>query len=964
MAPLPLHVLLVAGDDDDVPLRELLASVTGHDMSLERTAEYDVAREDMARNEHDVYFVDYRFGEEAGLGLVREARAGGCSRPIIMLTGPDDRDADLLTMDAGATDCLVKSPINAALVDRSLRYALEHARLTTALQTVGHENSMLASGINHLLTGVLITDPHLPDNPIILANSFFTAMTGYTDDEVIGRNCRFLQGPETDPEVVQEINQALDERMPVTKILLNYRKDGTPFWNELTISPIFDANGDLRHFVGLQSNITTRKKLEEARGWLAAIVESSDEPIISTTMDGIVKTWNEGAERLYGYTAREMIGQPIRRLEPDDHTDEIAELLQRVRQGERISGHEVTRLCKDGSTIVVSITVSLIKDARGAEIGACTVARDVTARKAAEQALRESEQWHRDLFEVTAQGVVYHDAEARVVSVNSAAIRILGATAEQIRGNILADVVETIGEDGAVVPRDAAPTAVALQTGRPVSDRVLGVFNRVEQDYRWIRVHAVPRFLPGDSHPSEVLTTFDDITERLRMVQTLEHRAFHDPLTDLPNRTLLLDRIQQALPIAQRDADHLALLVIDLDRVKDVVDTLGHPYGDQLLREVGARIKQFIRASDTAARIGDASFAVLSSCAGSAGATWTARKITAALNDAFVLDEHRVSIGVIVGIALYPDHGSDPLTLLRRADVAKFAAQRAGHEYALYDPAKDRHSPARLAFTLDLREAIDANRLVLHYQPKVDIMRGAIVGVEALVRWPQQAGEALLPPGEFISLAESTGLIVPLTQWVLQEATRQWGIWKREGHEHAIAVNITARVLKEPRFPERVAWLLRQAHMPPSCLTLEITEHALMTDSVRALDIVTRIAAMGVHVSIDDFGTGYSSLGYLSRLSVDEIKIDRAFILGMNAQIDTKDLTRDRTIVRSIIDLGHNLGLRVVAEGIEDQMAWEQLAELGCDIGQGYFVTRPLPADELDRWMRVSLWARRKTGAG
>jgi EAL domain-containing protein (putative c-di-GMP-specific phosphodiesterase class I) len=322
-----------------------------------------------------------------------------------------------------------------------------------------------------------------------------------------------------------------------------------------------------------------------------------------------------------------------------------------------------------------------------------------------------------------------------------------------------------------------------------------------------------------------------------------------------------------------------------------------------------------------------------------------ARKLQDALGGSFVLEGLSLDVEASIGVALYPEHGSDPDELLQHADIAMYAAKQTHAGFMLFDPKLDQHSPRRLALLGELRRAIDSQQLVLHYQPKVDAHSGRVLGVEALVRW-QHPQHGLLPPDEFIPLAERTGLIGPLTHYVLDAALRQCRAWQQTGRELTVAVNVSARRLLDPGFPDEVAGLLARWDAPARLLVVEITESAIMTDPAHALQVLDRLNRLGVQVSIDDFGTGYSSMAYLKNLPVDELKVDRSFVSHMIGN------TSDAVIVRSTVDLGRNLGLRVVAEGVEDQATRQQLDALGCEAIQGYHISRPVPADDLLAWIK------------
>ena len=437
--------------------------------------------------------------------------------------------------------------------------------------------------------------------------------------------------------------------------------------------------------------------------------------------------------------------------------------------------------------------------------------------------------------------------------------------------------------------------------------------------------------------------------------RALRHQALHDGLTGLPNRALLRDRAEQALRALAREGTPLALLLLDLDRFKWVNDTLGHQTGDALLREVAARLGGATRAADTVARLGGDEFAVLLPEAGADGAARVAGALRRTLDRPVVLGDRAVQVEASVGGALAPAHGGDPDALLRAADVAMYAAKRGRRGYALYDPAQERGDGGRLGRVAALREAIARGALEVHYQPTVGVPpgrgtpppsgRGAgVAWVEALVRWPDGRGR-LTPPGEFVPLAEETGLIVPLTRWVLGEALRQCGAWERAGLRCGVAVNLSAWDLRDAGTLGTVEGLLAGAGLGPERLGLEITESALLGEDARGRGALERLRGRGVRVALDDFGTGYASLAYLRELPVDELKVDRSFVRRLG-----EDAT-DAAIVGAIVALGHALGLEVVAEGVETAAAWEALARLGCDLAQGYYLSRPLPAAGLARWL-------------
>jgi diguanylate cyclase (GGDEF)-like protein len=440
-----------------------------------------------------------------------------------------------------------------------------------------------------------------------------------------------------------------------------------------------------------------------------------------------------------------------------------------------------------------------------------------------------------------------------------------------------------------------------------------------------------------------------DVTTRFQAVQALTHQALHDPLTELPNRALFLDRLHLAASAAHRWQDALALLLLDLDRFKEINDTFGHHYGDIVLQQVSARLRQALRESDTVARLGGDEFAVLLPGNDQVAAMAAARKVSAALDTPFIVNSHTVQVGVSIGIACYPVDSQDAPTLLRHADVAMYLSKQAQHGPVVYAQDQDEHSPHRLALVGELREAIAEDGLLLHYQPIVDLPTRRVMAVEALVRWLHPV-HGLLAPGQFVPMAESTGLMSLLTAWVLEAALRQRQRWQKAGLTLEVAINLSMSGLHESGLVDMTQTLLQRYNVPASALRLEITETALMRDAARTLEILTRLADFGVHLAVDDFGTGYSSLAYLRHLPVEELKIDRSFVQDMVSN------AADAAIISSTIGLGHGLGLRVIAEGVETVEAWDHLRVHGCDGAQGNYISPPLTAAALEAWLRKGTW--------
>ncbi|MEX2228042.1 MAG: EAL domain-containing protein [Dehalococcoidia bacterium] len=442
--------------------------------------------------------------------------------------------------------------------------------------------------------------------------------------------------------------------------------------------------------------------------------------------------------------------------------------------------------------------------------------------------------------------------------------------------------------------------------------------------------------------------------ETIRMLEAqadrMEQLALYDTLTELPNRSRLHDKLEVAL--GAREAGDVALLLLDLDRFKEINDTFGHQPGDRLLQHVGPRLRTVLHAEDVVARLGGDEFAVLLAHAG----VWEAREVAERAREAlarpYPLEGYMIEVSASVGIAVAPDHGLDADVLMRRAEIAMYVA-KSGRGVAVYEPAQEeQHSPERLALIGELRQAIEGDALTVHYQPKVDCATGDVFGAEALVRW-QHERHGLIPPDRFIPIAEHTGLIRALTRRVLTTAITDAAGWAQNGAPLSVSVNLSMRDLEDSDLPDFVAGLLAERGLDAAVLEVEVTESTIMLDPQQVCAALDRFRAMGIAVAVDDFGTGYSALSYLKDLPVDELKIDRSFVQQMMTDLKT------RAIVRSTVALGHALGLVVVAEGVEDEASRAFLASVGCDSAQGFYFSRPLPLAEFVAWVH----ARRQHGS-
>lgn len=573
---------------------------------------------------------------------------------------------------------------------------------------------------------------------------------------------------------------------------------------------------------------------------------------------------------------------------------------------------------------------------------------DITLRKTTLEELHQREAHFRAVV-ANIPGVVYRCAVDRnwtMFYMSDYMEKLLGYPASDFIGN-------RVRRYGSIIHPD--DHGVVIQE----IDKAMATGSAYSLEYRLIHADGRPRWiaergrvvLAEDGHPLWLDGVLLDIgrqklaeESRDRAEDELRQQALYDSLTALPNRTLFDDRALQAIADARREKTELAVLMMDLDRFKEINDTFGHATGDRVLTEVARRLKTAVREGDTIARLGGDEFAVLLRKAALQSLLAVVERIRRAVEQPLELDGIPVSVGVSVGIARFPYDGTDVAVLLQHADVAMYSAKHANAGHALYDVSIQSDLPARPALIDELKNALESHQLVLHYQPKIAIRGGGTTGVEALVRWRHPI-RGLLLPDQFLYVAREGGLVKQLTRYVLDEALRQCRAWTAEGRELVVSVNVWMRNLLDGGFPDDVAAALASQQVPAHRLQLEVNAGALLADAWRAKPALERLAELGVRLSVDDFGAADASLAYLRRLPIHELKIDRAFVTTMASSVD------DAFVVRSAIDLGRHLGLTIVAEGVQDKDVWDRLARLGCDTAQGFYLGHPVPADELGAWL-------------
>ena len=589
-----------------------------------------------------------------------------------------------------------------------------------------------------------------------------------------------------------------------------------------------------------------------------------------------------------------------------------------------------------------------VKDSLGNLLGIEGIIQDITDRKQAFQALREAERRYRSLFDNAIEGIFRTTPEGQYLDANPALARIYGYETVADLARSLCDIRAQLYVD----PERRTEFMRIIKARGLISGFESQVY-RKDGQIIWISENARA---VTDEHGvvQHYEGTVEDITERKLYEKRIEQQANYDTLTGLANRSLLNDRLQQSIMTAALYGTRLAVIFVDLDRFKYINDSLGHHVGDQLLCEMSRRLSSCVREGDTVSRLGGDEFVLLLNGLGDVDAVASLmERLLDEITLPWITQSGQFDVTSSIGIALYPDDGGDAQTLLKHADSAMYRAKELGrNNFQFFTEELNAMMTERLELETGLRRALERNQFCLYYQPRVDIRTGAITGAEALLRW-RVSDQEMMQPGKFIPVAEETGLIVPIGEWALREACQQNLAWQQAGLSPlVVAVNVSLRQFQRDDFLQTVSSVLQQTGLAAAALELEVTESSVMHNAERLIDMLSNIRALGVHISVDDFGTGYSSLSYLKRFPVDRLKIDRSFVQDILVDKDSE------AIVRTIIALGHNLGLKLVAEGVESAEQVAYLLANGCDELQGFYYGRPMPAHEFELLLRTNCSAK------
>ncbi len=770
-------------------------------------------------------------------------------------------------------------------------------------------------------------------------NRAFCEMTGYTGDELTGQSFRRITHPDDvplDEELLREIRAGADPQGTVDKRFI--RKTGGDLWVRRSATVVRDPAGEPRFIVGAFVDLTQQRSidtvLEQQNHFTRALLDAIPNPVYFKDCEGRFGVYNRAFDELFG-GGRDWVGKTVHDMFDADSARQHHERDRPLLERPASTTYEMMVPTAAGETRQMLYNKVSFVDQRGEVAGLIGIITDVTRYKETERALEASEARFRVLTESSLDLISVVDEEGKILYQSPALRHLLGYDPAETVGKAVGDFVHRDDLDHV---RTALRRIIdGRQSIEPVEFRIR------HRDGMWRTFESLGTNCLANPHIHGVVFNSRDVTDRKVIQQRIQHLAYHDNLTGLPNRSLLQDRLAHSIARAERGNRKVAVLFIDLDNFKNINDTLGHDVGDELLRQVSRRLSECVRLEDTIARQGGDEFIVLlDSLEDSRGASIVAQKVLNSLRQAFTLSGTEQHVSGSVGIALYPEDGRDAQTLMKNADTAMFHGKGQGkNTYQYFTAQMNIAVKRRMTLESALRRAVMQKDFVLHYQPQIDLESGQIVAVEALVRWKTEDSGTVMP-GDFIPLAEETGLINEIGEWVLREGCRQAKVWQDMGlAQRRMAINLSARQFSDRGFLDMVTRVLAETGLEPQCLELEITESQVMRQTEGMIMLLNKLSEMGVLLAIDDFGTGYSSLSYLKRLPIQKLKIDQSFV---------RDITvdpNDTAIVVAIINMAKSLDLETIAEGVETAGQLALLRSKGCRTGQGFYFSAPVRAEVL-----------------
>jgi len=798
---------------------------------------------------------------------------------------------------------------------------------------------LLSRALEAAQHGVTIVDARLPKHPIIYCNRAFTQLTGYEVHDVLGKNCNFLQGNDKDQRAIPIIREALSNGEECKTVLRNYKKDGEMFWNELTLSPVFDGRGTLTHYVGIQYDITDQMivegALKESEKRYRTLFETNVDGIAYYDLNGQCLDANETFCELLDIPWDDVVDSNLRDITPSQwHSIDEKIRESQIQNNLHCQEYEKELLRGKETTFPVNARQCLHLNEFGRPVAFWLLIKDISHQKETLEKLKHSKQLLTETgklakvggWEMFKDGSIYFTQEA-------VAILQLDNSESDLEhlSNMFHKEHSLLFKKSVEITNDTAePLDITLQIQRG-------------DEQQWLRIQGHKKI--NDEGQQTIVGAIQDITEtKLAQDKLMEHEshlkhlAHHDALTGLPNRLLYNDRVEHAINRAEREGSKLAVLLLDLDRFKNINDSLGHEIGDRFLKSIASRASHAIRESDTFARLGGDEFVVLLEGLDTPDdVANVAKKLQAAISKPVQVDNHSLHSTASIGISMYPDDGEHVDELLRCADSAMYQVKESGkNSFQFYTKEINHRAVELLVLENDMHRALDDEDFILHYQPQISLKDKSIVGFESLVRWIHPE-KGMVSPADFIPLAEESGLILKLGEWVLMESCRQAKEWLDTGYSFGrVAVNLSAKQFHRSDIVAQVKHALKTYQLPSDKLELEITEGIAIENIDVTIETLNELKSLGIHLAIDDFGTGYSSLSYLKRFSIDKLKIDKSFV---------DDILTDEggaAIATSTIALAHQMGLKVIAEGVETPQQSNYLKDHHCDEAQGYLYSRPL----------------------